>query len=648
MLIPRRTLFGDPSRAQATISPDGRWLSWLAPHKEVLNVWVAPVDDLAAAHCITRDRRRGIQFHMWTHDRAHVLYIQDRDGDENWHVFAVDVGSGAERDLTPVDGVHATLAGASPDRPDTIVIGLNDRDASWHDLYEIDIATADRRLLLRNEDELSGFVLDRELRVRLAARELPGGERLVLRHASGRFQDMLRIPHEDSLGTNFLSCNAAGDAVFAYSSIGRDRTALLRVDWATGRQVVLAEHPKADIDEFLVNPVTDEVEAASADHLRREWLPVAGGEAAYRDLDFLRRRLPGEIAVTSQSADNRQWVVHRSSPQMPGTYYLFDRGRQSLRDLFATRPELAQAPLRPMHATVIRARDGLELVSYLTLPQGESARPPKPLPMILLVHGGPWSRNFFGFDPLHQWLADRGYAVLNVNFRGSTGFGKAFLNAGDREWGRKMQDDLIDAVEWSIAEGIAERDRVAIMGASYGGYATLAALAFTPDVFCCGVDRVGPSNLETMLATSPAYWASFFEFEARRVGDPRTEAGRALLRERSPLHKAHAIAKPLLIGQGARDPRVKQAESDQIVAAMRARSLPVTYVLYADEGHGFGRPQSRLSWFAIAEAFLAAHLGGRAEPLGQDLDGANLEVREGAEQIAGLAAALRTVDAPGG
>src|SRR5580704_2680646 len=585
---------------------------------------------------------------MWTHDRTHLLYVQDRDGDENWHVYAVDVAGGTTHDLTPVDGVHAMLAGVSPDRPNTVVVGLNDRDARWHDLYEIDAGSAERRLLLRNEEELSGFVLDRALRVRLATRELPGGERLVLRHLGGRFQTMLRIPHEDSLGTNFISCNATGDAVFAVSSIGRDKAALFKIDWASGRQVVLAEHAKADIDDFLVDPVTDEVEAASAEHSRREWLPVAGRETAYRDLYFLQRQLPGEITVASQTADNRAWVVHRSGPQDSGTYYLFDRSRQSLRELFATRPELAQASLRPMHATIIRARDGLELVSYLTLPDGDSPRPRAPLPMVLLVHGGPWSRNFYGFDPLHQWLADRGYAVLNVNFRGSTGFGKAFLNAGDREWGGKMQDDLVDAVAWAVAEGIAGRDRVAIMGASYGGYATLAALAFTPDVFCCGVDRVGPSNLETMLATSPPYWASFFELEARRVGDPRTEAGRALLRERSPLHHAHAISKPLLIGQGAQDPRVKQAESDQIVAAMREGSLPVTYVLYADEGHGFGRPQSRLSWFAIAEAFLAAHLGGRAEPLGQDLDGANLAVREGAEHIAGLADALRILHARGG
>src|SRR5215510_3576295 len=293
-----------------------------------------------------------------------------------------------------------------------------------------------------------------------------------------------------------------------------------------------------------------------------------------------------------------------------------------------------------MRSELIRSRDGLDLSSYYTLPAGEHLRPVEPLALVLLVHGGPWARDEYGFNALHQWLANRGFAVLSVNFRASTGFGKAFVNAGDLEWGRKMHDDLLDAVGWAIKEGIADASRVAIMGGSYGGYATLAGLAFTPEVFCCGVDIVGPSNLETLLATIPPYWAAFFENLARRVGDPRTEAGRALLRERSPLHAAGAIAKPLLIGQGANDPRVKQAESDQIIAAMRAKALPVTYVLYPEEGHGFAVPESRISFFAIAEAFLVAHLGGRAEPIGGDFAGATFEVSEGACQVPGLEAAL--------
>jgi dipeptidyl aminopeptidase/acylaminoacyl peptidase len=290
---------------------------------------------------------------------------------------------------------------------------------------------------------------------------------------------------------------------------------------------------------------------------------------------------------------------------------------------------------------LIRSRDGLDLPSYYTLPAGEHLRPAEPLALVLLVHGGPWARDEYGFNALHQWLANRGFAVLSVNFRGSTGFGKSFVNAGDLEWGRKMHDDLLDAVAWAVKEGIADASRVAIMGGSYGRYATLAGLAFTPAVFCCGVDIVGPSNLETLLATIPPYWAAFFENLARRVGDPRTEAGRGLLKARSPLYAAGDITKPLLIGQGANDPRVKQAESDQIIAAMRAKGLPVTYVLYPEEGHGFAEPANRIAFFAIAEAFLASHLGGRAEPIGNDFAAANFNVPEGAAAVPGLAAALK-------
>ena len=349
----------------------------------------------------------------------------------------------------------------------------------------------------------------------------------------------------------------------------------------------------------------------------------------------------GEIYVADRTNDNDRWVVVASAAERPATYYLYERKSGEITELFPARPELAAYHLAPMRGEVIRARDGLELVSYLTLPEGLTHKPVKPLPMVLLVHGGPWGRDEYGFNPSHQWLANRGYAVLSTNFRASTGFGKAFLNAGDLQWGRKMHDDLLDAVDWAVKQGIADSRRVAIMGASYGGYAALAGLTFTPEVFCCGVDIVGPSNLETLLATIPPYWAAFFENLARRVGDPRTEAGRNLLRERSPLHFADRIAKPLLIGQGANDPRVKQAESDQIIEAMRAKGLPVTYVLYPEEGHGFAVPENRLSFNAIVEAFLSAHLGGGAEPIADDFKGANLEVRVGASHIPGLERAVR-------
>jgi dipeptidyl aminopeptidase/acylaminoacyl peptidase len=643
-LIPRSCLFANAVRTQAKISPDGRWLSWLAADAGVLNVWVAPVADVTAVRCVTQDRGRGIQSHSWCYDGQHLLYLHDSGGDENWHVQAVEIKTGNTRDLTPIDRVHAQIVAVSPDHPRTVVVGLNDRDPRWHDLYELDLATGGRHLILRNEHEFLEFLLDRQLKVQLVGRSLEGGGRVLLRCEGDAFGEFLRFAPEDSLTSEPIAMNAARDAFFILSSIGRDKAALLRIDMDTGQQRMIAEHSKADIDGVLIDPVSGEIEAATAHYLRREWLPVAGADAAWRDLSFLSRQLAGEIAIVSKTADNAQWVVHHSSSEEPGSYHLFDRKRQSIEKLFSTRPNLSSVRLRPMHSIIIPSRDGLELVSYLTLPEsaGQAIRPSAPLAMVLLVHGGPWSRNIWGFEAFHQWLANRGYAVLSVNFRGSTGFGKALVNAGDREWGRKMQDDLLDGVAWAVTEGIAEPTRIAIMGESYGGYATLAALAFTPDVFCCGVDRVGPSNLETFLATVPDYWAGFFEVLAQRVGDPRTEEGRALLRERSPLHQAHAISKPLLIGQGANDARVKQAESDQIVAAMKQNCTPVTYVVYSDEGHVSVRPESRLSWCAMVEVFLQTYVGGSAEPVGDDLMGANVEVREGVAHISGLAEALRS------
>jgi dipeptidyl aminopeptidase/acylaminoacyl peptidase len=641
-LIPRSWLFDNPVRTHARVSPDGRWLSWLAPDTSVLNVWVAPIAEIGAHRCITQDRRRGIHSYSWCYDGQHLLYLQDIGGSEHWHLYAVEITTGNTRDLTPIDGVHAQIVGLSQDRTRTIVIGLNERDRRWHDLYELDIASGKRRLMLRNEQELSGFLVDRQLKARLAVRSLPGGERGVVWFDEGPPKEILRISTEDNVTTVPIAMNAEGDAFFMLSSVGRDKAALLRIDLGTGQQQLLAEHPKADVDGVLVDPVRQEIDAGSAYYLKREWLPVAGADATWRDLCFVSRQLAGDIAIASQTADNVQWVVHHSSPEDPGSYYLLDRKRRSLDKLFSIRPTLTEAQLQPMRPTIIRSRDNLELVSYLTLPKsaGGSKRPSSPLPLVMLVHGGPWGRDFCTFVPVQQWLADRGYGVLAVNFRGSTGFGKTFVNAGDHEWGRKMQDDLLDAVAWAVREGIADPSRVAIMGESYGGYATLAALAFTPDVFCCGVDRVGVSSLETLLASLPDHWAWFLEILTQRVGDPRTDEGRALLRERSPLYLAHAIRKPLLIGQGANDPRVTQAESDQIVAAMKQNNTPVTYVLYSDEGHVFRRPESQLSWYAIVETFLATHLGGCQDPVGNDLIGANVEIREGAVHIPGIAEAL--------
>jgi dipeptidyl aminopeptidase/acylaminoacyl peptidase len=634
-LIPRKKLFGNPTRAQAQISPDGQWLSWLAPKDGVLNIWIAPAGSLDTARVVTDDRKRGIRFHGWALDSAHVLYMQDEGGTEEWHIYAVEIPSGKTLDLTPLAGVSTYVHALSLDEPGIAAVAINDRDKAWHDIFRIDIATGKRELLLENRQQFASILLDRQLRPRLATRTRASqGGSEVFRIEDGRQELIGVVEHEDDMTTHFRGFTRDGSTVYLLSSIGRDKAALLARDWRTGTERVLAEHPKADISSVVTNPLTGIAEAAAAEHLKQDWIPL--NEIIAGDLKLLHGLLPGDIEIADRTLDDSRWIVLASAAELPGTYYLYERGKGTVAELFTTRPELAMHRLAPMRAESVRTRDGLELVSYLTLPAGTAGEPDAPLPMVLLVHGGPWARDRYGYRAQHQWLADRGYAVLSANFRGSTGFGKAFLNAGDLQWGRKMHDDLLDAVAWAVDRRIADPKRVAIMGGSYGGYAALAGLAFTPQAFCCGVDIVGPSNLETLLATVPPYWAAFFENLARRVGDPRTEEGRKLLQERSPLHAAADIIRPLLIGQGANDPRVKQAESDQIIEAMRAKGLAVTYVLYPHEGHGFAVPENSLSFNAIAEMFLAAHLGGRCEPVGADFTGAEFEVRVGAKHIPDL------------
>lgn len=640
-LIPRTKLFGNPQRAMCQLAPDGATLSWLAPRDGVLNIWTAPADDIDAAEPVTDDRGRGIRFYAWARSGSHLIYIQDEAGNEDWHVYATQAQGGQARDLTPIKGVHAQISGASWDQPNVLMVGLNDRDPRWHDIYRIDIESGERELVVQNDMEFGGFTLDRALQPRIAQKTLlQEGGREFFRFDGDTWEPIFRIGHEDELATGFIGFERSGDHAHILDSRGRDKAALGRMALATCEVEIVAEDDKADISDVLAHPTSYEIEGYGTNYLKLEWTPL--DEAMGQDLAHLQGAIEGEIRITSRSKADDRWIVSAVAADAPETTYLYERGARSLTRLFSSRPDLENETLSPMHPVVVPSRDGLELVSYLTLPAEADidGRPEKPLPMVLLVHGGPWARDGYGYNPQHQWLANRGYGVLSVNFRGSTGFGKAFVNAADLEWGARMHDDLLDAVDWACEAGIAKPEMVAIMGGSYGGYATLAGLAFTPEVFACGVDIVGPSNLETLLATIPSYWASFYETLARRVGDPRNDNGLALLKARSPLHAADRIARPLLIGQGANDPRVKQAESDQIVTAMKANDLPVTYVLYPDEGHGFARPENRMSFYAIAEAFLARHLGGGAEPFGDDFKGSSLEVPEGADQLDGLPTAL--------
>jgi dipeptidyl aminopeptidase/acylaminoacyl peptidase len=644
-LIPRTALFGNPVRTQARLSPDGKYISFLAPEEGVLNVWLAPYGELGSAKVITHDRKRGIREHFWAADGRHVLFAQDEGGDENWRVHSVDVQTGQQLDLTPFKDVQAQVVGVSYRRPNVVLIGLNDRAAEWHDLYEIDVNSAERKLVEKNTGEFASYVPDLDLAPRLAVKTLPSGGEQIFRRAAQGWEPFIEYGQEDSLTTAPLTIDGEGRTALLVSAVGRDKAALLRVDLASGRQSLVGESAQADISDVWIEPRTHEPQAFSVDYLHTQITPLTPD--AGQDIDRLRNTLGPQFSVTSRTLDDRKWTVVVDDPVHVLSTYLYDRDSGQVSKLFDQRPELANAPLQPMLAREIPARDGKTLVAYLTLPRGSDDKPRLPVPLVLNVHGGPWARDSYGFDPEHQWLANRGYGVLSVNFRGSTGFGKSFVNAGDHEWGRKMHDDLLDAVDWAVRENITTADKVAIYGGSYGGYAVLAGLTFTPERFACGVDIVGPSNLQTLLGSIPPYWKAFYEDMVHRIGDPRTAEGRQLLEERSPLTYADRIRRPLLIAQGANDPRVKQAEADQIVNAMKAQKLPVTYVVYPDEGHGFARPQNRLSFYAITEGFLSQCLGGRFEPIGRDFDGSSVSVADGADIVPGLAAVLRERNSQG-
>lgn len=618
-LIPRKVLFGNPDKITVRLSPDGRYISFVAPLNGVLNVWVAPRDDINAAKPVTRDTGRGVRNYFWSYLPNILLYIQDKDGDENWHIYKRNINDDAVVDLTPFKGVHAQVLKLSDKFPEQMLISLNNRSPEFHDIHKVNLKDNSRELIEEN-NEYAGFLADDQLNIRLATKLTPdGGSSFLLKQDKG-YKELLRANPDDMINTQPLTFDKAGKKLYITDCQGRNTSALVEIDLATGSKTVIASDEKSDLDDVIFHPTENYPQAFATNYERKAWQLL--DPQLKKDFDYIKGLEDGDAELASRTYDDKFWIVAFLKDTGPIRYYLYDREQTKAHFLFTSNKSLENLPLVPMVPKIIKTRDGFEMVCFLSVPDKAG-----PVPLILNVHGGPTVRDDWGYDPLHQWLANRGYAVLSVNYRGSTGFGKKFLTAGYGEWAAKAHDDLIDAVNWAVENGIADKSKVAILGGSYGGYAALVGLTFTPEVFACAVDIVGPSNLITLFESIPAYWKPARDMLRVRIGaSPDTEEGREFLRSRSPLTFVDKICRPLLIGQGANDPRVKQAESDQIVEAMRAKNLPVTYILYPDEGHGFARPENRISFFAETEKFLAEFLGGDFEEVGDDFAGSSIQV----------------------
>jgi len=632
-LIPLDILFGNPTQIQARLAPDGSALSFIAPYDGVLNIWIKG-EDGEDDRLLTSDSDRGIKHHVWLFDSQNILYVQDRDGDENWRVYIVNVETGNERLLTPEDEsidhpVRAELLAYHEETPNIVMIGMNKRDERINDVYRVDTSTGEMELAEEGKLALHRWVIDENMEVRGWLRTNPeGGSTLLLRESgSGPFEEHFTWAQEDELGSKPIAFAQDHRNLYLLSSKDRNSSALYSYDTFTRELTLLAEDPIYDVSKLLYSPEDKIPQAALIVRERKQWVVL--DPELEDDFALMAENARGDFYITSRTYDDKVWVVFYGVDNTSGSYYLFYRDEGRFEKLFDTFPELADQPLVTMDPISFTASDGLEIHGYLSLPENVD----QPMPLVLYVHGGPWTRDVWGFNATAQWLANRGYACLQVNFRGSTGYGKSFLNAGDREWGGRMQDDLSDAVHWAIEEGIADPDRVAIFGASFGGYAALAGAAFTPDLYSCAVSIVGPSSLITMLSSIPPYWSSYQQvFDARTGRLPRYESGEMagipkaeadwteldkadieFLRSRSPLYSVDAIHIPMLIGQGANDVRVKQSESEQVVKALTERGIDVEYVVYPDEGHGFYKPENRIDFYRRADAFLARTLGGLAE-----------------------------------
>jgi dipeptidyl aminopeptidase/acylaminoacyl peptidase len=606
-LIPRPLLFGNPEYLAPRISPDGTRLLYLAPDDGVLNVWVAPVDRPGDATVVTHDRGRGIRTYGLARDDRTLFYLRDTDGDESWRLYLVDLVSGSGYCATPFDGVQVRILGHNQRNPSAMLIGLNKDRRDLHDAYRLDLRTGELAKVAENPGFLQ-WIVDDDLRVRGGVAMKPDGSVTIHLGAPGatEFAPWLDVPAEDAVGTRVIGFAHDGGTFYLLSSIGANASRLFAVDAASGRQTLLAEDPVYDVKQVEMDPVTGTPQAVVFAKDRDEWMFLDDGYAKevarIRD-ELARQGIDAEIFIDRDDRSGEHWTVSVVSGAAPVWYYVYDRVAGRLRFLFSHQPGLDRYQLARMEPFEFSARDGITVHGYVTWPPGVDR---VNLPAVLNVHGGPWARNSFAYNEEAQLLANRGYACIQVNFRGSTGYGKRFRNLGAKQWGAAMHTDLLDAIGHLAAGGAIDSSRIAIMGCSYGGYAALVGAAFTPEVFSCAIDLCGPSNLLTMLAAGAPYRTPLQSYMHANVGDPETE--RDMLWQRSPLSRIDDIAIPILVAQGANDVRVTQQEAEQIVAALQAKGLPHEYLLFPDEGHGLAKPENRETYYAAVERFLAENL----------------------------------------
>jgi dipeptidyl aminopeptidase/acylaminoacyl peptidase len=616
-LIDRELFFGNPEISTATISPDGRYIAFRKPWNGTMNIWVKGVaEPFAQAKRLTAETRRPIQGFFWNRDSKYILFVQDQGGDENFNVYAVNPAGAPEsgtqvpkaRNLTEAKNARAEIYDVPRHSPDLIYVGLNDRDAAWHDLYEVKISTGERKLLRRNTDKIAGWIIDRIGKPRLALRTADNGDTEMLKVSDAGFEKVYSCNVFETCGP--LQFHTDNARVYMETNHGEpDLTRLVLFNPDTKQEEVVESDPMKEVDFgfAMFSQKTEELVGTTyVGDRSRTYFRDKSYEADY---DQIKKKLPNrEVTIAGSTADDRKWMLVASGDTEPGERYIFDRDAKSLTKQYQVFEKLPRQQLASMQPIRYTSSDGLGIPGYLTLPKGPA---PKNLPLLVIPHGGPWARDRFGYNPLAQFFANRGYAVLMPNFRASSGYGKKFLNAGNNEWGGLMQDDITYGVKHLVGQGIADPKRVAILGGSYGGYATLAGVAFTPDLYSAAVSIVGPSNLLTLLESIPPYWEAGRKMFHMRMGDPTTAEGKKQLERQSPLNSAAKIKTPLLVVQGANDPRVKKAESDQIVVALRDRKFPIEYIVAPDEGHGFQRPVNNMAMYAAIEKFLWKHVGTR-------------------------------------